>query len=43
MIFGYDLKLLSSITMKQKNYKELTHFQKFIFIHNYKHQKKSFT
>jgi hypothetical protein len=31
-IFDYDLKFLSFLKMKHKIYKELTHFQKFIFI-----------
>jgi hypothetical protein len=38
-IFGYDLKLLSFLKMKHKIYKELTHFQNFIFIQNYKQKK----
>jgi hypothetical protein len=29
---GFDLKLLSFLKTKQKIYKELRHFQKFIFI-----------
>jgi hypothetical protein len=31
-IIGYDLKLLSFLKMKHGIYKELTHFQNFIFI-----------
>jgi hypothetical protein len=31
-IFGYDLKLLSFLKTKHSIYKELAHFQKFIFI-----------
>jgi hypothetical protein len=35
-IFGYDLKLLPFLKTKHWIYKELAHFQKFIFIQNYK-------
>jgi hypothetical protein len=42
-IFGYDLKLLSFLKMKHKIYKELTHFQKFIFIQKYKQKNMSST
>jgi len=42
-IFGYDLKLLSFFKMKHKIYKELTHFQKFIFIQKYKQKNMSST